>query len=179
MTTTKTGTYRGLTAEEWRAKARGSEEARSDSWERSDTDGFMSQWASGLMAQEYLLCADLAEKNGLTETTALFDAETGEVASTHLHDGQWGLAWVLNDAAAQKYGRRFLNRSTAQDPAKRHAALLKKGFTVGLIRVAGHVQMQGANVTSVRPVTLAVIEELKAGNYEVLTTNVGPEDRRN
>lgn len=173
-----TTTYKGLTAEEWRAKARGSEQAKAESWERSDTGGFMSQWASGLMALEYELCAALAEKDGLTETRALFDAETGEVASTHIADGQWGLYWVLNDAAAAKFGKRFLNESKAATTEKRRAALVKKGFTVGLVRVKGYVAMRGANTTSVRPYTLPDIDALKGGDYEVLTTDVGPDDRR-
>jgi len=179
MTTTETGTYQGMTAEEWRAKARGSEQRRAESWERSDTDGFMSQWASGLMAQEYEECADLAEKDGMTTTPALFFADTGEVASTHLNDGRWGQYWVLNDKATAFFGKRFLNRSNAESPAKRRDAMVKRGFTVGRVKVAGHVQMRGANVTSVRPVTLPVVEELKGGNYEVLTTDVGPEGREN
>lgn len=177
--TTTEKTYKGQTAEQWREQARQSAERRAESWERSDTDGFMSQWASGLMSLEYELCADLAEAGGLTTTTALFDAETGEVASTHLHDGQWGMAWVLNDAAAAKAGKRFIAESKAATTQKRHAAMVKKGYTVGVVRVKGHVAMRGANTTSVRPHTLADIDALKAGEYEVVTTDVGPEDRRN
>lgn len=176
MTTTE---FEGRTAEQWREEARASEQRRADSWERSDTDGFMSQWASGLMAQEYELKAKLAEAGGVTETTAIFDAETGEVASTHWGEGQWGGYWVLNDDAAAKYGKRFLNESKAATPQKRHAALLKKGFTTGLVRVEAYVAMKGANVTSVRPMTLASVDALKAGRYEVVTTDVGPDDRHN
>jgi len=172
-------TYKGLTAEDWRAKATESVKRRQESWERSDTDGFMSQWASDMMAQEYRLCADLAEAGGLMETTALFDAETGELASTHLHDGQYGLSWVLNDRAAEKAGKRFVSESKAATTEKRHAAMVKKGFTVGLVRVKGYVAQRGANVTSVRAYTLPDLDALKAGEFEVVTTDVGPEDRRN
>lgn len=179
MTTTTSQTYKGLTADEWRAKASANEQAKADSWERSDTDGFMSQWASGLMAEEYRLCALLAEAGGLTTTTALFDAETGELASTHLHDGQYGLSWVLNDAAAAKVGKRFVSLSQAATPQKRHAAMVKKGFTTGLVRVAGYVAMKGGNVTSVRPVTLADVDALKSGDFQIQTTDVGPDDRHN
>lgn len=177
--TTTDKTYKGLTAEQWRERASGREQAKAESWERSDTDGFMSQWASGLMAQEYKLCADLAEAGGLTTTTALFDAETGELASTHLFHGDYGPSWVLNDAAAAKAGKRFISTSKAATPEKCHAAMVKKGFTTGVVRVKGYVAMKGANVTSVRPYTLADVAALKAGEFEVVTTDVGPEDRRN
>src|SRR5688572_6000895 len=49
-------TYRGKTADQWRAEAKDCRKAREDSWERSDTDGFLSQAASQAMAGEYELC---------------------------------------------------------------------------------------------------------------------------
>ena len=39
------------TAEEYRAEAAQHRQDARDSWERSDTDGFVSQWASGINAQ--------------------------------------------------------------------------------------------------------------------------------
>ena len=175
MTTTTTTTYEGRTAEEWREQARASRKRSADSFERCDTDGFMSQWASDLTAREYELKAELAETGAWTYARALFDAETGEVASTHVADGQWGLYWVLNDAATAKYGKRFLNESKAATSEKRAAAMRKKGFTVGKVKVAAYVAMTGGSITSVAPRILASVDALKAGEYEVVTTDVGPD----
>lgn len=179
-----TTTYEGLTAEEWRAKAREYWQRRQDSWERSDTDGFLSQWSSGLMAEEYEEKARLAERGGVIEVRALFDAETGKVASTHSHDGQWGLAWVLNDEAAEKAGKRFISESKAATPEKRAAAMRKKGFTTGLVRVKGFVTMAGSGrglsgAASVRVVVRPDLDALKSADYEVVTTALDATDRRN
>jgi len=169
-----TTTYEGLTPEQWREKAKGSRQSAADSWERSDTDGFMSQWASGLMASEYELKAQLAEAGGLTTTRALFFAGTDKVASTHFAQGQWGGYWVLNDEAAAQFGKRFLNESKASTGEKQRAAMVKKGFTVGRVRVKGYVAMYGANAVSVRAGTFPDIDALKAGEYEVVETDLTP-----
>lgn len=174
MTTTETQTYKGLTAEEWRAKAGGNRKEAADSFERCDTDGFMSQWASGVMAAEYELCAQLAEDGGLTTTRALFFRETGEVASTHFRWGQYGPYWVLNDKAAEAFGKRFLNESQASTGEKQRAAMVKKGFTVGTVRVKGYVARTGKNVTSVRAGVFPDLDALKAGDYEVVRTDNEP-----
>lgn len=60
-------------ATEERRLAAEAESARQESYERSDTDGFVSQWASGLTAQKHRLQAELAESGGKTEASALFD----------------------------------------------------------------------------------------------------------
>jgi len=169
-----TTTYKGQTAEQWREQASASKRREAESWDRSDTDGFMSQWASGLMAREYELCASLAEDGGMTTTRALFDAETGEVASTHFAYGQWGGYWVLNDEATAKYGKRFLNESKAATGEKQRAAIVKKGFTVGRVRVKGYVAMRGGNVASVSPGIFPDTDALKAGEYEVVETDLAP-----
>jgi hypothetical protein len=174
MTTTEQKIYEGLTAEQWRAKAVGSRQSAAESWERSDTDGFMSQWASGVMAQEYEAKATLAEDGGLTTTRALFFAGTGEVASTHFAYGQWGGYWVLNDEATEAFGKRFLSESKASTGEKQRAFLVKKGFTVGRVRVKGYVATKGANATSVRAGIFPDIDALKAGEYEVIETDIAP-----
>ena len=53
------------TADEYRAEAAQSSRDAADSFERCDTDGFLSQWASGLNARLALAKADLAEHGGI------------------------------------------------------------------------------------------------------------------
>ena len=174
MTTTITKTYKGLTPEQWREKARGNRKAAAESWERSDTDGFMSQWASGVMADEYETCAVLAEDGGLTTTRALFFAGTDKVASTHQGEGQWGTYWVLNDEAAAAHGKRFLSESKASTGEKQRAAMVKKGFTIGRVRVKGYVALRGKYTVSAG--IFPDVDALRAGEYEVVETDLTPHE---
>lgn len=63
-----------MTAAEHREAAAKAEQSAADSFERSDTDGFLSQWASGLSAQKHRLAAEIAENGGKDEFPGLFDA---------------------------------------------------------------------------------------------------------
>lgn len=165
----------GMTAADHREAAGASARARRTSQENSDTDGFVSQWASGLNAQEHEAWADLIDNGGKTRMRVLMNLD-GTVASTHLHYGQYGAAWVLNDAAAARFGKRFLNESEAASAARRRAAMARKGFTFGTIEVDGYVTTSGSGTglsgaTSVRVVTLASVEALKAGDYTVVAAD--------
>lgn len=162
----------GMTAEDHRAAAKGSQKAAQESWDRSDTDGFLSQWASGLTAQEHLAWADLLDNGGKTRMRVLMNLD-GTVASTHLHYGQYGPSWVLNDDAAARFGKRFVNESEAASAARRRAAMAKKGFTFGTILVDGYVTVQGSGkglsgAASCRVVTLADLDKVKAGDYQIV-----------
>lgn len=172
--------YERMTPDELRAHARESYKRREESWERSDTDGFLSQWASDMTGRKYNAMADLKENGGMVEVRALFDAETGEVASTHSDWGQWGPYWVLNDKATEKYGKRFFSESKANTSAKRHATHKAKGFTIGRIKVKGYVTIAGSGTglsgaANAYVTTLPVIAELRAGNFEIVTTDLGPD----
>lgn len=65
------------TAQEHREKAAQAEKAAQESWERSDTDGFLSQWASGLTARLHYRQAEILENGGTSEFPGLFN-EAGE-----------------------------------------------------------------------------------------------------
>lgn len=65
-------------AERLREEAAQHERNRQESWERSDTDGFLSQWASGLNAQLAREKADLLDAGGISTFPALYDRETGK-----------------------------------------------------------------------------------------------------
>jgi hypothetical protein len=141
-TITETGTYKGRTAEQWRAESREMFAKREESYQRSDTDGFLSQWALGSLSQQYSLCAQLAEANGLTETRALFDLDGNLVPSIHGH-GEYGEYFAVLDND-ERGCRRFFNPSKARNDqiARRNDAA--KGFYVGLVKVAGKVELLGS-----------------------------------
>jgi hypothetical protein len=174
-----TGTYEGRTAAEWREASAASYRAREESWERSDTDGFVSQWASGLTGQLNEAKAILAENDGMTETRALFNLD-GTVASVHNGWGQYGEWWLLNDESAARFGKKFFAPSKANTAEKRYNADKKKGFTIGTVCVKGYATTAGggkgmSGATGVYVATFPVVEELKAGNYTIVKTDNGPE----
>lgn len=162
------------TAERYREMAKECRKRSAESWERSDTDGFLSQWASDVMANEYDMLADLVDDGGMIETRALFTLD-GVIASVDQRDGQFGPYWLLNDGATYFYGKRFFSESQAGTAARRAANNAKKGFVFGIVRVRGQVEMVGQSCTSVRPVYRPVWEDLRDGKFEVVTTN-NPED---
>ena len=163
-------------ADDLRDLAAKADRAAADSFERSDTDGFVSQAASGIMAAKYRAQADLEEAGGLMEYRVPFLLD-GTIASTHLAYGQYGAYWVLNDDAAKVIGKRFLNESNANDAKRRYNANYKKGVTFGTIRVKGYVTLSGGSGTgtsgmcNVRPVTLPVTDDLRYGRYTVVATD--------
>lgn len=92
------------TPNELREQAAQAEQDAADSFARCDTDGFLSQWASGLSAQRLRLQATIQE-NGNTHTfVGLFDADGNRVPAKQIQT-KFGTAWLLRDDAAVKYGR--------------------------------------------------------------------------
>lgn len=161
-------TFKGKTAAEWRAMATRSQRQKAESWERSDTDGFMTQWASDVCSREYLTCADLIEQGGMTEMQVPF--VDGKVASTDYREGQYGWYWLLTVEAARVTGSRFFTPSKADKSATRRKNNAKKGVTMGTIRVKGDVVMHG-NRYHVSPYIVADEDALRAGEYEVISTD--------
>lgn len=96
----------GATAADLRARAAASRQEARDSFERCDTDGFLSQWASGINARLYEQQALIAEAGG----TALFakwvltDA-AGETVDARVVETRYGTKWRI-DATDEwiKYG---------------------------------------------------------------------------
>lgn len=165
-----------LTATEHREVAAAHEKEAAASFERCDTDGFLSQWASGITASKHRAEADLADNDGLIECLALFDTE-GNVVSTHQGFGQYGEYWVLNDEAAEKYGKRFFSPSEAQKPGVAYARDRAKGFVFGYVSVRGYVTVKGGGTglggaLGVFVTTLPVVEDLKSGAYTVVESDI-------
>lgn len=139
--TTEAGTYEGKTAAEWRAESAAMFAKREESWERSDTDGFLSQWALGSLSQDYTLRAQLAEQNGLTEVCALFDLDGELVPSIHGW-GEYGEYFAVLDND-ERGCRRFFNPSKARNPETARKNNAAKGFYIGTVKTQGKVKMLG------------------------------------
>jgi hypothetical protein len=167
------------TADALRAEAAEWDALAEKSFQRCDTDGFLSQWASGITARKHRAEADLDEAGGLIEVQALFNLD-GTIASTHYNHGHYGACWVLNDATTARYSKRFVNPSRAQKAATRARNMRAKGFTVGTIRVRGYVDIVGSGTglsgcASAYVATLPNVGALKDGDFEIVSTTGGDE----
>lgn len=136
-----------LTADEYRAKARSYDQEAWDSFERSDTDGFLSQWASGITARECLMKADLAEQGWMAKFPALFDLD-GNIVPAVFVAGNYGMSWRLLDPTCweQCWERTigWFTPSRAENDARRVANNAKKGYYVGTVKAPADAKIMGS-----------------------------------
>lgn len=148
-------TYKGMTAAQYREAAKKSRQRVSESWDRSDTDGFMSQWAGDLTAQMYELQAKILDEGGTAEFPALFNL-SGELVAAKLvsvydsykfrHVSKWA---VLSSDDPDSEIVKWIKLSEAQDEERRIANNAKKGYYEGTVIAPAAADMAGANKTSV------------------------------
>lgn len=112
------------TANELRAEASAHFQQAHDSFERCDTDGFLSQWASNITGQLRQREASLLEAGNVAEFPALFDLDGNWVAAKMI-DTRYGLRWALLDERGKFTGKFLPVRP------KRSSTLRSKGYTEG------------------------------------------------
>lgn len=139
-----TFTYHGLTYHQWRASARRSRKEAHDSFERSDTDGYLSQWASQTVAREYDLKAELAANDSHWEFDALLDMDGRPVPAKHI-ESKYGWSWALMDEN-QKFTGEFINESKARKADARNKHYASKGYKLGRVRAPGAVGSGGNGI---------------------------------
>ncbi|MFI9591136.1 hypothetical protein [Nonomuraea sp. NPDC052265] len=118
-----------------------------ESRERCDTDGFRSQWASGLMAAEKRLQADIEEAGGRAVFPALFDT-TGNLVAAKRVQGEWGYYWVLlatDDPNGRTRG--WFGPSKAKKAENARANDAAKGYYVGYVKAPAKAELAGGNAT--------------------------------
>lgn len=129
-----------ITPEQWRASAAANRKAARDSFDRCDTDGFVSQWASESVAREFELWATLAEQGYEWDFPALYTADGKLIEGARYVETRYGWTWVYDGDG----GTVWFRPSEARDPQRRLAADLKKGHTVGLVRRPAYVGTRGS-----------------------------------
>lgn len=128
------------TADEWRAMARRNVDAEAESWERSDTDGFLSQKALITMAHMYGDLATLAENDGREDMRWPFDAETDEpVEDWRWVETRYGGSILIGSGEDAV----FFNPSHAKKGATRLARDKAKGFVWGVVETEVVVMPRG------------------------------------
>lgn len=123
-------------------KAAEAERRRAESWERSDTDGAVSQWASGMTAELERTRAKIAADGGKAEFSALFDTDGNLVPAKRVKT-QYGMAWGLlsdpDDPRSSFTG--WVSESRAATPEKRAQAMERKGYRVGKVKAPAGAEL--------------------------------------
>lgn len=118
----------------WREQAAQCRRQSAESFERSDTDGFVSQWASGISARQHDLQAKIAAEGGKHRFIALYDTDGNLVPAKYV-ETRYGPAWGLLSDPDNPDSRftGFVNESNAQSAAVRERNLAKKGYRLGYV----------------------------------------------
>lgn len=93
------------TGDDYRAEEREHRAAAQESFDRCDTDGFVSQWAHGLNAQLARAKAGIADAGGVATFKGLYVIATGERARAKKIDGKFGPCWAFVGADGQFTGK--------------------------------------------------------------------------
>ena len=160
------------TADEYRKMAQGCRDRSAESWERSDTDGFLSQWASDSMARQYDNLADWAENGG----------DVQEISWPMILDDEGNWRWVDEFRfVSGQYGEsvRIWHEGTVHwwNPSQARKAVIarrndeKKGFRWARVmaNVEAYTYSAGMHVgLALRPVTddsSSLIETVNDADY--------------
>lgn len=167
----------GRTACEWEQVAvaateseRRSYQSQHESWERSDTDGFLSQWASGSMAREYHAKAQWARNHGYTTETALALLD-GTIAAVGVREGQYGPYYLVSAEAQEALGlaKPFVTTSKARDYRKAKVANAKKGVKLVRVSVPGSApKLRGSNALALSVYSEPEWDRVRAGEVETV-----------
>lgn len=95
------------TAAEYREEAKKLAQAREESWERSDTDGFLTQWACGLGSSLASRRAEIKENGGKWTFQGLYRRADGARIRAKMIDGKYGPCWAICDEHSQFTGQFF------------------------------------------------------------------------
>lgn len=126
------------TAASYREQAADCYKRSLESFDRCDTDGFLSQWAADKMASTYISNAEIVEQ-GYVRSLALVEIATGEIVASAAQylEGQYGWYYLISDdAVADRLGR-FVTPSSASKAETRDKNNAKKGVR----EVATHVPL--------------------------------------
>lgn len=94
------------TAQDYRNEAAAHLQEKEDSFQRCDTDGFVSQWAHGVNAELAERRAEITEAGKVATFWGLYDGDRRVAAE--IIPTKYGRCWFLRDDEAERYGRKFV-----------------------------------------------------------------------
>lgn len=143
-----------ITADEYRAKIRAEHEAREESFDRSDTDGFLSQWAASEMARRYSVLATLADNGFRAEFAVPFDLDGNRLDAQRVESQYGGTRWGVRNADGSRW---YFNESEAENPKVARRNNAKKGIYMGI--VAGDAYYEpGTGFVLVDPANAEIVD---------------------
>lgn len=158
------------------------DQAAAESFERSDTDGALTQWSHGVSAQKERLQARIDDNGGTWEFPALFDLD-GNMVPAKLIDTQYGSAFALleSDDPSSSLTGKWINPSNARSHEVRNRNMRKKGYTIGTVRAPARAELSGSGTglsgaLSVTAYARRVYGDTLDDGVEVVRTEQGPED---
>jgi len=149
-----------------RAEAAQHEQDAADSFERCDTDGFMSQWASGCNAAKKRLQADIEDNGGKAEVPALFDLD-GNLIPAKLIDTRFGTSWGIFKSWDALNGSGDIVRWVKAFPARR-STLVGYDVMEGRVMALAYADLRGKSASNV---TAVIVRKQFDGNEEVVTSD--------
>jgi len=93
-------------AEALETEAREATQRAHDSFERSDTDGCLTQWAAGITADLRRVQARILRDGGNASFCGLYEGDRRVAA--RLITTQFGTSWLLREDEALRFGRKFI-----------------------------------------------------------------------
>lgn len=135
------------TPQQLREEAKAARQRAYDSFQECDTDGFLSQWASNICADELDMRADLIEKGNVAEFTALFTTKGELIEDAREVETRFGWAWVYKHDGQSLW----FNPSKARNPETRRANNAKKGYYLGRVLAKARVKIVASGAHSARP----------------------------
>lgn len=125
--------YLTWTAEKLEAEARRCLDSREESWNRSDTDGFLSQWADGLYASLYRRQAEVVRNGGMAEFPGLYSRTDpsyripAKLISTNPPWAPWTTSWcwAILDPTTGKFVGEFIPAYASDKVQAKHNVVEK------------------------------------------------------
>jgi len=114
-------------AETYEAEADRNEKSKRESFERSDTDGFVSQWASGINANLNHEKARISRQEGLDTFSGLYSGDTRVRAK--IVNGRYGSVWFIDDCDRQLTGGREFIPTGSRSKVQRELGLSERQET--------------------------------------------------
>jgi len=111
-------------AKQLEQQAAGYLENANESFERCDTDGFVSQWAAGINADVCRASARIASNGGLDVFKGLYSGNTRVRAK--IVNGQYGTVWLIDDCDQSLTGGRTFIPVGARSKVQRELGLSER-----------------------------------------------------
>ncbi|GAA3173274.1 hypothetical protein [Nonomuraea salmonea] len=165
-------------ADELRAQAAAHEREAEASFERCDTDGFLSQWASRMVAQEERLQADIEENGGKAMFLALFDLDGNLLPAILRPSRYYGRPdyWTIYaDDDCRGRAVAFFTPSQAKNGRKARATDARKGYYVGYVMAPAKAELRGSNAACVSAVPVRTGPEFSRDVEIIDNGQHGPE----